>query len=259
METLLPEPELQFVDANGVPYAGGTLALYEPGTTTPKNSWIDMNGTTLNTNPIVLDAAGRCIVWGDGLYRCVLQDANGNLIYDQLSTTLVSAAMIPVVIASTLADARAAMGVTDAIQAETNRALAAEDAITSGGTGYATVDALTAETNRAEAAENTLQTNITNETNRAMAAESALGAGSGQIIYAGHGVTDGGGQCVITFPSAFPNAIDAMVATEQGPNWIQYLTVGYVTVSSATVFVRQDAGGGPPVSGASFFWVAVGH
>ena len=36
--TLLPEPELQFIDANGNPYAGGTLALFEPGTTTPKAS-----------------------------------------------------------------------------------------------------------------------------------------------------------------------------------------------------------------------------
>ena len=66
---LLPSAELQFSDANGHPYAGGTLELLVPGTTTPKDTWTDPDGAALNTNPIVLDAAGRCIVYGDGAYR----------------------------------------------------------------------------------------------------------------------------------------------------------------------------------------------
>jgi hypothetical protein len=32
---LLPAPELQFCDADGKPYAGGSLATYIPGTSTP--------------------------------------------------------------------------------------------------------------------------------------------------------------------------------------------------------------------------------
>lgn len=82
-QTLLPGAETQFVDANGVPYAGGAVYMYVPFTTTPKATWKDPNGTTLNSNPIILDSAGRGIIWGGGLYRQVLQDQFGNTIWDQ--------------------------------------------------------------------------------------------------------------------------------------------------------------------------------
>jgi len=83
--SILPSAETQFSDANGAPYAGGKVYLYVPGTTTPKNSWQDPNTTTLNTNPVILDSAGRAIIWGSGQYREVLQDSLGNTIWDQLT------------------------------------------------------------------------------------------------------------------------------------------------------------------------------
>lgn len=77
--------EQQFLDANGVPLAGGTINTYIPGTTTNVTTYKDSGYSIPNTNPIVLDAAGRCVMWGDGLFRLVLKDSLGNLIYDQVA------------------------------------------------------------------------------------------------------------------------------------------------------------------------------
>jgi microcystin-dependent protein len=49
----------QFFDSNGTPLAGGLLYVYTAGTTTPATSWTTNSGTVANTNPIVLNAAGR--------------------------------------------------------------------------------------------------------------------------------------------------------------------------------------------------------
>lgn len=49
----------QFFDDNGVPLAGGLLYTYAAGTTTPAVTYTSATGVTANTNPIVLDAAGR--------------------------------------------------------------------------------------------------------------------------------------------------------------------------------------------------------
>ena len=83
-QSQIPPGMQQFSDGNGAPYAGGRVYFYVPGTTTPKGTFLDPNGVTPNTNPVVLDGNGRGIIWGSGLYREVLQDANGNTIWDQL-------------------------------------------------------------------------------------------------------------------------------------------------------------------------------
>jgi hypothetical protein len=49
----------QFFDNNGVPLAGGLLYSYAAGTTTPLATYTTSSGSTANSNPIVLDAAGR--------------------------------------------------------------------------------------------------------------------------------------------------------------------------------------------------------
>lgn len=79
----MSQGQQQFSDGNGAPYAGGSLYFYVPGTTTPKATWADPYGSSLNTNPLLLDANGRGIVWGSGLYRQVLKDQFGNTIWDQ--------------------------------------------------------------------------------------------------------------------------------------------------------------------------------
>lgn len=84
MSGQLQNGEQQFFDNNGKPLNGGTIDFYVPNTTTRKTTWQDQALTIQNTNPIVLDAGGRAIIWGNGSYRQVLKDNHGNLIWDQV-------------------------------------------------------------------------------------------------------------------------------------------------------------------------------
>lgn len=76
----------QFFDANGAPLAGGLIYTYAAGTSTPVTTYTSRAGTTANTNPIVLDAAGRtpAEVWltGGVLYKFVLKSST----YVQIGT-----------------------------------------------------------------------------------------------------------------------------------------------------------------------------
>lgn len=80
---ILPNAKSTFVDQNGKPLTSGTIDFYIPGTSTRKNTWQDSTQSTLNTNPIVLDSAGRALIWGSGAYRQVVKDRYGNLQWDQ--------------------------------------------------------------------------------------------------------------------------------------------------------------------------------
>lgn len=82
MTTLLPNAQQQFYDSNGQPLAAGTVQFYEVGTTTPKATYQDQALSVPNTNPVILDAAGRATIWGSGNYRQILADVNGNVIWD---------------------------------------------------------------------------------------------------------------------------------------------------------------------------------
>lgn len=110
MASLLPNGEQQFCDANGAPYAGGLVYFYVPSTLTYKDTYQDAAQTILNTNPVVLDAAGRAVIYGNGDYRQRLVDGLGNLIWDQETSSVVSQAMEPVVAAATTAAALTLLG-----------------------------------------------------------------------------------------------------------------------------------------------------
>lgn len=119
---LLIPPQLVFTDADGKPLAGGMLYTYTPGTLVGAPTWQDRAATILNTDPIILDARGACVVYGEGDYRLILLDSDGNQIFDLLSSeplpaSAISAAMLPVVGALTLQQARDLMGITAAINA----------------------------------------------------------------------------------------------------------------------------------------------
>lgn len=85
---LVPNAQQQFTDQNGAPLAGGFVFMYVPGTTTPATTWTDPDLSAPNTNPIILDSAGRCQIWGSGpaSYRQVVQDSFGNLVWDQITS-----------------------------------------------------------------------------------------------------------------------------------------------------------------------------
>jgi len=70
----------QFFDNNGVPLAGGLLYSYTAGTTTPAVTYTSSTGLIANTNPIVLDSAGRVNeVWltTGSTYKFVLKTSAG--------------------------------------------------------------------------------------------------------------------------------------------------------------------------------------
>ncbi len=85
MPGIIPKAETQFFANDGTPLAGGQVYTYIVGTTTPKTTWQDMAATVENGNPIVLDSAGRCVMFGVGAYRQMVYDDLGNLIWDQVS------------------------------------------------------------------------------------------------------------------------------------------------------------------------------
>lgn len=75
--TLLPNGEQTFVDANGAPLANGLVYFYTPNTLTPKTTWLDAAQASPNTNPVVLDLAGRAVIYGSGDYRQIVRDQFG--------------------------------------------------------------------------------------------------------------------------------------------------------------------------------------
>lgn len=77
-------PVFQFSN-NGVPMVNGTVSVYLAGTTTPSNTWQDEAQTTLNTNPIVLDARGEAVIYLDPTltYKFVLKNAGGVIQWTQ--------------------------------------------------------------------------------------------------------------------------------------------------------------------------------
>lgn len=83
--TLLPNAKQQFIDGNGKPLAGASVYFYIPNTSTFKSTWQDRAQTILNTNPVILDASGEAIIWGSGIYRQVVYDIDGNLVWDQIT------------------------------------------------------------------------------------------------------------------------------------------------------------------------------
>ena len=73
----MPYAKIQFFTKNGKPLAGGKLYSYVAGTTTPKTTYQSASGAA-NTNPVILDAAGRADVWLDATtsYKFILYDSH---------------------------------------------------------------------------------------------------------------------------------------------------------------------------------------
>jgi hypothetical protein len=259
---------LQWSDANGTPYANGTITTYIVGTGTPKQTWADPDQTSPNANPIVLDAAGRSQMWGDGSYRLVLKDAAGNLIADFPATTLVSAAMYPVINAPTIADAVSAMGIDTLIAdeataraaadaAEQNARLAADavqdNDIVALQNGLAYSNTLISnETTRATNAENNLQTQVDN-----------LNATVNAVTFqSGHAATDLSGHTRVLFAGGgFPTAVSSFVCSVMGaaagPTPFDFTLQATADAFGADVYALQ--GGLTATTVCQFSWFAAGN
>ena len=74
----------QFFDNNGVPLNGGLIYTYQAGSSTPLATYTDIGGSVANSNPIVLNSAGRLaneiwLTYGFN-YKFVLKDSGGTTI-----------------------------------------------------------------------------------------------------------------------------------------------------------------------------------
>jgi len=72
-------PVIYYTDINGDPLAGGKLYFYENETTTPKETYADVDLTIPNPHPIYLDGAGRLFVdtfFQNSSYRVELRDSS---------------------------------------------------------------------------------------------------------------------------------------------------------------------------------------
>lgn len=59
----------RFYNNDGTLASGGKVYIYEPGTTTLKNSYTDSTAASANTNPVILDAKGEAGIWTSGLFK----------------------------------------------------------------------------------------------------------------------------------------------------------------------------------------------
>lgn len=77
---IAPDARRQFINASGVPYSGAKLFYYGAGSTTKQSTYTTSAGGVANSNPIILDSAGRTPygVWfTEGLsYKEVLAPSN---------------------------------------------------------------------------------------------------------------------------------------------------------------------------------------
>lgn len=87
-------PKFQGFDSDGEPLVGGLLHTYEAGTETPKTTYSDVDLTTPNANPVVLDGRGEALVYGSGLYKLVLQDSESATIWTVDDVTIAGVSYI---------------------------------------------------------------------------------------------------------------------------------------------------------------------
>lgn len=97
MAVVTPTPKSQFIDAAGIPLAGGFVYTYAAGTTTPQATYTDSTGATANSNPIVLDSRGEANIWlGSATYKFKLCDANNTEIWTVDNISAPTSALSPV-------------------------------------------------------------------------------------------------------------------------------------------------------------------
>lgn len=82
---LMTPPYAAFYDDNGNPLSGGKVWTYQAGTLTPKATYTDQGGLTANSNPVILDAAGRADIWLDNAsgYRFRVLTSTDVLVRDE--------------------------------------------------------------------------------------------------------------------------------------------------------------------------------
>jgi hypothetical protein len=245
-------PDVQTVDAAGVPIAGARLFFYATGTSTPQPAYADAALTTPLLQPLIADERGAFgpVYLNSALaYKIVEEDADGAQIWtiDPVGWGWVQGQI----------DASVAVETARAEAAEAANAAALASALTAqSAVNTALSDAITAETARAEAAEAALAAEDVNLQNQI----DALGGGGGAGLTLGGQVTiDSSGTFSVTFTPAFPTeAFDFRLANVDAaapanvPVFVSYIALSKTGVTG----VSQD-NFGVPYAG-TLNWLATG-
>lgn len=88
--TLMPWAPSQWTDSLGSILENGILYFYQAGTLVPKTTYKKADGSEANTNPVILDAAGRARVWliNDEAYDIVVHNRNDEFEYSVLGVVV---------------------------------------------------------------------------------------------------------------------------------------------------------------------------
>jgi hypothetical protein len=87
----IPNGRQQFYDAVGRALVGGRVFTYKPATLIPVTTYRDQTLSTPNTNPIILDGAGFADIYSASDIRQIVQDQNGNVIWDRICRPVLTA------------------------------------------------------------------------------------------------------------------------------------------------------------------------
>lgn len=83
MSTQLLAIKTRFTDDTGAPLKGGRVYTFYAGTSTPKETYKDVDLLIPNTNPVLLDDTGAADIYLKGSYRIRVLDRFGALIEEQ--------------------------------------------------------------------------------------------------------------------------------------------------------------------------------
>lgn len=78
-------PNQQFYNDTGTPYANGKLYFYASTSSTPQDTYSNSTLTIANTNPVILDSAGRAgsVFLANSAYKVTLTDENDVLVWTE--------------------------------------------------------------------------------------------------------------------------------------------------------------------------------
>ena len=83
MGSRLSNPKIQYSDDAGNPLPEGKLYFYDSGTTNFRTTYADSGLSIANSNPVLLDGAGRVpSIFLEGNYRAILTDKDDNQIWE---------------------------------------------------------------------------------------------------------------------------------------------------------------------------------
>lgn len=91
--SLLPQPRQIFQDSAWNPGIAYQIYTYAAGSLTPKDTYKDAALTTPNTNPVICNARGEVVMFGNEQYRVILKDSLGSTVWDQDNVESASSAV----------------------------------------------------------------------------------------------------------------------------------------------------------------------